>query len=135
MVGKIVLFRLCDFIEIVERCFGIENEGVFRLFGEVFFFRVVFIVDVAHYFLQHIFQGDDTLHAAEFVYYNRHVHFLLAEIFEQVVDHACFGHEIHPSHQRLPFKIIVTLANVGKQVFGIEHTLHIVGIFFVNGHA
>ncbi len=60
---------------------------VFEAF-ECLFWLIVFIVDVADNFLEHVLESDNSLGSAEFVDHDRHVYLELSEVFQKIVDHS-----------------------------------------------
>ena len=101
-VVKFVFINSGDLAEVAKQSLSVKNESVVGEFGVGFLLVVILVVDVAYNLLEHVLKGGNTLGAAIFIDYHRHVYLLFAEIFKEVVDHACFRHEISRSDEALP---------------------------------
>ena len=111
-IFELVLIDVCSAEEVVERGSAVELEHIVAQAFEVCFRVVVFIVDVAHNFLEYILQRHNALSAAIFIYHDGEVLFAFAKILQQIVDHTRFGHEIRLAKQLAPIERIVDLADI-----------------------
>ena len=122
----IVFVKAGDAEEIAEKSLALKDISVVRELLVSGFVIVVLIVDVAHYFFQHILKRDNALSAAEFINDHSHVDVPAPEILKQVVNHARFGYEIGFPEEFLPLEIGFGLANVREKVARVEDTLNVV---------
>ena len=135
MLTQFFFLDVEDACKVAQEGLAIEEPGVLADAVIEFLLGVVLVVDVAHNLLEHVLEGGDALCAAILVDDDGHVHLLLAEVLEQVVEHAGLGDEIGGTHERLPLEGIVAGADVGQEVLGIEDALDVVGRFLIDRHA
>ena len=135
MLAQFLLVDVKHPRKIAQQRLAVKHPSVFVDAVVEFLLGIILVIDVTDDFLQHILERGDTLGATEFINDNRHVHFLHAEVFKQVVQHARLGDKIGGAYQRLPLESLVSIAYVRQQVLGIEDALDVIGSFLIDRHA
>ena len=97
---------------------------------------VVFIDDLAHDLLQHVFHGHHAGDAAVFVQHDGHVVPPALKVLQQGVDGLGLGHEHRLTQQRGPrlHAILRRLGQLGQQVLDVENAHDVVAILAEDRH-